>query len=237
MILYKVRYFCFRAALLLFVTIQLNAQTSARMIVDKESVPKVGITDKELLRFFLDEFMILEENVLSMEIIDATNNGFGKDDLIKVFPSDKIYFIPPSDTAQKIMNEWKFTVNYQIVTGYDPDAEYENLPTDGVEGEAIKAIFVSLVKGIHDNYQDMPIKLSLVRDALGVTNFEIWSISEDKLHYTAPPPAAPDTLIAHDVIHVIQSDTLIIQDTHFPDFLYIVKTVEDSVLSDSDFKQ
>ena len=68
------------------------------------------ISDPKLIEFFLFEFLITDTAVTKMEIIDATSNGFGIEDLVKCYPSERIYVPTPSDTAQKIMNAKRFGI-------------------------------------------------------------------------------------------------------------------------------
>ena len=88
-----------------------------RLTVEQVMVPKVTLADESLISFFVNEFFIPETLVTKIDIIDATGNGFGEKDLAITYPSREIYFIFPSDTAQAIMNDWKFTANFQIVGG------------------------------------------------------------------------------------------------------------------------
>lgn len=210
--------------LVLFFSTQTNTQSTEKFLVEQVSIPIVSIMDKNLINFFLEEFMIIEDNVERIEVIDATGNGFGEDDLIKLYPSNQIYFPVPSDTAQKIMNSWEFRANFRIDAENKPAEVYEELPTN----KAANAIFASLVRGLSYNYKDLPIKIRCERDSSGVT-FEMWGYNEEKLQFTPPPSPLPDSVVNFDVVHVIRSDTLVVADTTFNDFMYIFKTVSDTV--------
>ena len=85
--------------------------------VSQISVPVMSISDSRLIPMLMDEFFIPETLVTRIEIIDVGLNGFGAKDLVKVYPSDEIYFIEfISKKAQDLMNDWKFRANFQIIS-------------------------------------------------------------------------------------------------------------------------
>jgi len=160
---------------------QLQAQES-KITVEQDIVPKVSLKQDEMISFFIKEFFIPETLVTRIDIIDATGNGFGEKDLAITYPSGEIYFIFPSQSAQKIMNTWKFTPNFQIVgENLDPDI-YAELPTD----RAANNIFSTLIKGVERNYREDHLKIRFERTGTS-TIFEMWGYDPKMLKYTPPP--------------------------------------------------
>lgn len=192
--------------------------------VDQKMIRIASVTDQNLIQFFLFEFLITDTAVTKMEIIDATGNGFGIEDLVKCYPSERIYVPTPSDTAQKVMNGWKFTANYQIVTQNGPPDIFEGTKSDAAQN----GILAGLLRGLQRNYKDMPMKLYFERDAKTAT-FEMWGYSPSRLSYAPAPPAMPDTITSYDVLSVTYQDTLVVADTTIYDLLYISRTVSDTV--------
>ena len=192
--------------------------------VDQKMIRIATISDPKLIEFFLFEFLITDTAVAKMEIIDATGNGFGVEDLVKCYPSERIYVPTPSDTAQKVMNAWKFAANYQIVTQNSPAEIFEGTKTDASQN----AILAALLRGLQRNYKESPIKIYFERDAKTAT-FEMWGYNPTRLSYTPAPPAMPDTITSYDVLSVTYQDTLVVADTTIYDLLYISRTVSDTV--------
>jgi hypothetical protein len=223
----------------MFSSIETFSQDGNKITVDKISVPVVTIEDKDLIDFFLFEFFIAETLVTRLDVIDATGNGFGEDDLVKTYPSEAIYFPVPSDTAQKIMNNWQFKANFQIVTEHRPPEEFDppagragNLPNES----APNGIFAGILRGVNRNYSDQPMKILFERDDKGVT-FEMWGYNPAALNYTPPPPPVPDSVVTYDLVRVFRADTLMKADTKLYDLIYVYKTVSDTVYFESGRKE
>lgn len=209
---------------MLFILSTAPAAAQNGTTVDQKMIRIASITDQNLIQFFLFEFLITDTAVTKMEIIDATGNGFGIEDLVKCYPSERIYVPTPSDTAQKVMNGWKFTANYQIVTQNSAPDIFEGTKSDAPQN----GILAALLRGLQRNYKELPMKLYFERDAKTAT-FEMWGYAPSRLSYSAAPPAMPDTITAYDVLSVTYQDTLVVADTTIYDLLYISRTVSDTV--------
>ncbi len=147
--------------------------------VTQISVPMMSITDQSLIKLLMDEFFIPETLVTRMEIIDVGRNGFGPKDLVRIYPSDEIYFVEfVSKKAQDLMNNWEFKANFQIVAqNSDP-----NMVSDYTERKPAYNIFISLLRSLDKNYKDLPMKLKLERDSTTVM-FEMWDYNESALRF------------------------------------------------------
>lgn len=188
-----------------------------------------SITDQELIRFFIDAYLIPEEEVTEIRFIDATGNGFGEEDLIKCFPSGKTYYPIPSDTAQKIMNSWEFTSNFQNVTQIKEPEVFENLETD----KAANWILAGLLRRLNWNYNDLPMKIYFEQDTSTVV-FDMWGYNPNALQWKPPPPPPKVPETTYDILHVYRSDTLYVADTTYYDQFYIYRTVADTLFISQD---
>ncbi|NUM63671.1 hypothetical protein HUU39_00095 [candidate division KSB1 bacterium] len=84
--------------LLLVAGLPFAAWPQPQASVDQRLIRVATITQPGLIDFFLMEFLITDSPVMKMEIIDATANGFGVEDIVKCYPSERIYVPTPSDT-------------------------------------------------------------------------------------------------------------------------------------------
>lgn len=204
-----------------------------QVVIDQQMVATATVTEPSLIQFFLETFLIPEDNVNKLVFIDATGNGFGEDDLIKCFPSEKTYFLYPSDTAQKVMNQWQFTSNFQSVTQLSEPEVFEKLEKD----KAANWILAGLLRSINQNYKDIPIKIYFERDTTAVV-FEMWGYDPQALQWSPPPPPPRVPQTTYDMLHIWRSDTLFITDTTYYDQFFVYKSVADTVvISDEEFKK
>jgi hypothetical protein len=171
--------------------------------VDQRVQWVASITDPALIQTIVDELYINESRIDRIEVIDANNNGFSSKDLIKTFPSETIYFLEPvSESLQNEMNHWKFQANFSILANSNQTPErMEKIPVQKAE----YAIVASFLRGVTRNYLDVPLKVWIERDSLGM-NFQMWGYSDQNLQYNPSPPSG------YDLIYVYRSvaDTLIV---------------------------
>ncbi len=208
------------------------SQTARQVVIDQSMISTATVSDPELIAFFLEAYLIPEESVAKIQFIDATGNGFGEEDLIKCFPSEKTYYLFPSDTAQKVMNQWEFTSNFQSVTqNADPEV-FERLE----HNRAQNTILAALLKAVNWNYRELPMKIFFERDSNTVV-FDMWGYKSRALEYQPPPPPPKVPETTYDVLHVLRSDTLIIADTTYYDQFYIYRSVSDTLfISEEEFR-
>ncbi len=207
------------------------AQT--QVVVDQEMVSTATVSNPKLIRFFLDAYLIPEDSVTQIVFIDATGNGFGEDDLIKCFPSEKTYFLYPSDTAQQVMSQWKFTSNVQSVTRVGDASIFETLEKD----KASNWILAGLLQRLNLNYHDIPIKMYFERDSSAMV-FEMWGFNQDSLRWQPPPPPPKIPETTYDLLQLVKSDTLILSDTTYYDQFFVFKSMTDTVvISEEEFRK
>ena len=192
-------------------------QHKNKVEVNQISVPKVSLSDSELISFFMDEFFIPETLVTKMDIIDVSLNGFGENDIVKLYPSDNVYFLQfISDAAQKRMNQWEFKANFQI-TVQNEDVSFAE---DYESNKPAYNIFGAILKGLNQNYQDLPIKIRFERDSSTVL-FELWGHTENALKVIPKEePRVKDVLLEQIAVK---------SDTTLYDCIFVYKTRVDTV--------
>ena len=201
--------------------------------IDQQMVSIARVSDRFLIDFFIESYLIPEDSVKELHFIDATGNGFGEEDLIKCFPSERTYYLFPSDTAQKVMNDWQFTSNFQSVTrNVDPQV-FRDLGSD----KAQNAVLASMLESLNWNYSDLPMKMYFARDSSTVV-FDMWGFRPDALQWQPPPPPPSVPQTTYDLMHVMRSDTLIVTDTTYYDQYFIYRTVSDTlIISETEFRE
>lgn len=78
--------------------------------------PMVTLTDPAVIEQVLNDLLILMPNTLvSMNLVDVTENGYGPDDLLILNPTGNVHhldeYIPVS--LQALIAEWKFEADYR----------------------------------------------------------------------------------------------------------------------------
>jgi len=201
------------------ITIPLLAQnkTDSQGRVTQTSVPVMSIDSAKLIKLLMDEFFIPETLVTRMEIIDVGKNGFGPKDLVRVYPSNEIYFVEfVSQKAQQLMNDWEFKANFQIIA----QNTNPSVLNDHSENKPAYNIFISLLRSLGRNYKDYPIKLKLERDSSTVT-FEMWDYNEGELKFD---PGATKMLADR-----LTNQAYSFVDSTYYDCIFIYKTIVDTV--------
>jgi hypothetical protein len=192
--------------------------------LNQMEIPYAHITDSSLIQFFLEEFFITEENVVAIDVVDISRNGFGQDDIIITYPSRKVYTAPTSEAALSVAGEWKFKAEFEKDSEIRDPSFFDNSPTN----KAQNAILADLLRTIQRNYKDYPIQLRFSQDSTSF-RFQIWDYNPRALIYTPPPPPLPDTVITYDVVNIIREEKFVETDTTFYDVIYIFQSMADTL--------
>lgn len=221
------------STILLLMLPGLSFSQQQSVTIDQQMVSTAIVKDPELINFFIEAYLIPEESVTEIHFIDATGNGFGEEDLIKCYPSERTYYLFPSEDAQKIMNNWEFTSNFQSVTQNVDPAVFERLETDKAQNWILSA----LLRALNWHYQDQPIKIFFSRDSNTVV-FDMWGFNPQALAWQPPPPPPQVPRTTYDLMHILRSDTLIIADTTYYDQYFIYRSVADTLfMSEEEFRR
>ena len=198
------------------------------------------ITDRASIEWILDDFLIAEDPDLveRIEIIDVSNIGFGRDDIVVVYPSLNVYIVEqPSRELSEIMRSWGIQEQRRDASNeLSPDYFYPDF-ADTLNQEEMSArqvelvqssIISDLLESVNRNYRDKPISLRFERDQEGFT-FQIWNYDRDSFAFQPRPPAAPDSIGVYDFMYMVAADTIIIADTVMYDLMYINKSVQEII--------
>ena len=194
------------------------------------TVDKAIIIDQVLIKKIADEMLIpLEDEKLEkMEIIDITQDGFGKNDIAKVYPSGKYYRVTEiSDSLEEEMGSWKREASQDITFNLESSKDFYNLYEQRQSPQYL--LLSSIAYALERVYKEsLPIELYFRRDASGIT-FNYWGYDADSLTYRPSKPVDLESSTAYDLMYILQSDTTIITDTTLYDVMLIYKTLADTI--------
>lgn len=170
------------------------------------------VTDKESIDILLADFLIPEdvENVEKLEIIDVSNIGFGRDDIVVVFPSMNVYILDqPSEEISRVMRSWgiqeqRRDASIELTSEYFYPGSTQSIPESELQDQQIdlvqRSIISDLLESINRNYLDPDISLRFERDDEGFT-FQIWNYNDEAFSYSPRPRTAPDTVM-YDLMYI-----------------------------------
>ena len=204
-------------SLLLVMSSQRQASAQSSLVdVDQTTVQFAKVTDKRLIKLFLDDFMIPDDGIASLQIYDLNSDGFGEGDLVQTYPSGKVYLTTPTPKVQRLMNDWSFGGNIKFTARANDDPDrFENAP-DTVR--AMGGIFASMLRGIRRNYNGKPIKMYLEQNN-DVTSVQIWGYDPKLMRYQPLP------------VNKVPEEVPVMK------LIYLEKTVVDSVFTGSSFSR
>jgi len=201
--------------------------------------PVAVIEDPASIELILDAYLLIVDasEVEKIEIIDITNNGFGNDDFLIVYPSLEVFeLIDTPPEVEEIMRGWSFDEQQRDGLNLDPDYFYphhadtlESWELEETDMELVQSSLISdILLSLNRNYNELPFSLRLERDEDGFT-FQMWNFDEDAFRFTPRPPATPDSIAVHDMMYVFYSDSTIVADTTYYDLIYMNRTIEDVI--------
>lgn len=162
--------------------------------------PVVQVTDSASIDFLLYELFFLPlEPPTRMQVIDVTQNGFGPDDVMIVYPSVEVFVIPEfiPDTVQVVMSGWVPEVEYRMDSGNMSATALASLI--GSEPDSTRraegALLYDLVEAVERSYRDLPFSMLFQRDSIGFT-FQLWDYNRPSMTYTPRPEFVPDSSVA-----------------------------------------
>jgi hypothetical protein len=207
--------------------------------------PVAQLTDQAAIDELLSELIITpqipQDSISRVEVIDVTENGYGPDDLVVVYPTGETFNIDPSlvtGRVQEIMSSWQLRSEFQYDAANAPAETFrpDTVQADTLEADTTQAqfagglnrdrwaeygIMADLLESVQRNYQGEEVSILLEKEADGFT-MEMWNYEEQAMQHTAPPAGPPDTVRTRDVVYVVRSDSVVY------DVVYINRTVEET---------
>ena len=204
--------------------------------------PVAQITQRGAINRLMNELIITpripRDSVSRIEVIDVTENGYGPDDLVVVYPSGETFNIQPGMITERvadIMSSWRLESEFQYdgaliaADSLRPDTAQAGASQSdsmragaaGLRKPAQYSITADLLKAVQRNYAGDSLSVLLERTDRGLT-VEMWNYDESKMQFEPPDMGPPDTVRVRDMVYVVRSDSVVY------DVVYINKTVEET---------
>lgn len=206
------------------------------VVVEQKVVAMAIVRDRPIIE------MILEENTLPgidpdsveyLQILDATNNGFGDEDIVVVFPWQKAYTFFATKRLKDNMETWEVSAENQVVTENRAPEFFEQQPAADSTELAKNWMLASILRGVNNNYSDIPMKIYFERKRDGTIQFNTWGYNRQEEALKPQPDAyLPGRNIKnYDVYRVLRRDsvTRFISNTTLYDQIYIYHQTSDTV--------
>jgi len=218
------------ASILAFLIISSGTVAFAQPYIVPHSVDKAIIIDGLLIQRIADEMLITieDETPEKMEIIDITQDGFGKNDIAKIYPSGKYYRLTEiSDSLEEEIGTWKREVSLDITFNLEPSENFYKLYEQKHSPQYL--LLASVTHALERVYKDnLPIELYFQRDSSGII-FNYWGYDADSLIYSPGRPVGFESSTVYDLMYVLSNDTTFIADTTLYDLMFIYKTLVDTM--------
>jgi hypothetical protein len=195
-----------------------------------------SVTDTTVIREFLQQQSIpTTEQTDSLEIIDATGNGFGENDLVIVYPSKQTYSLMTIEEPLKsMMKDWRY--NAEQLTSPDTTSAqlFEDARADSTGKGGFKGLLAFILKGLELYYGGNTVEGAFRRDQ-NSSYLELLNYNKDALKYRKLETAAlSDTVHSYDLLQIVSRDTLVESDSTMYDVIYVYKTLHDTVYLPAD---
>ena len=199
------------------------AQSKEPIIAKRRAVPVATVRDPQTVKFFVEQFLIPETQIDSIDVIDIVGDGFNDKDILQVYPSKQLYNLSESDTAMNVMRNWQRGGFITVVASKNSRGQFEARSKYPVA----VSMFAGLARLLESTYEGK--QLTFLFDYNGITNtaeLMMWGHSEEELIKTPDPSKQ----FAHDLMIYVRSDTIEVAKPVY-DIVIIQQTVSDTVLT------
>lgn len=222
---------------------QVRAQGASEASFTQVTRPVAQLTNEAAINELLEETLITpqipRDSISRVEVIDVTENGFGPDDLVVVYPGGSTYTLNASmvtGRVEEIMSDWVLESEFRNDAAIAPPSTFrpDTARADTVQADTVQTqprlprdewaeygITADILETVQRNYQGGPLSILLEKDSEGFT-IEMWGYNTQAMEHQAPPAGPPDTVRTRDLVYVVRSDSVIY------DVVYINKTVKET---------
>lgn len=221
-----------RLIIILHFWIVIPLACAQKIQVEPYQVHRTFVNDPTLIEIFRQE-QLLESNMQidSIEVIDATRNGFGQGDLMVIYPSKNMYpLIAVEKKLHNIMSSWEFDENLAFTSPYIHSQD--NFGIAEQWKDPFVGMLAFILEGLELYYPQGERIMGSFRYQKDekIAAIVLWDFSENDLVYRPRKSGGiADTLEAYDILQVVKQDTVFLSDSTLFDAIYIYKTITDTV--------
>ncbi|MCA9732136.1 MAG: hypothetical protein H6696_02180 [Deferribacteres bacterium] len=208
--------------------------------VEQMMVLTAIIQDNKIIETILTEngLPVNPDSVEYLQIIDVTDNGFGDEDVVVVYPWRKAFTFIATGNLKEMMDQWEMDTENRMVTKNADPRHFEQIETSDSTTMAKNWMLASILRGVNNNYSDVPMKIYFERKNDGTINFNTWGYStkKDAIKWKKPAYMPGEPIKNYDVfrVHRVDSVTKYISNTTLYDQIYIYHQTKDTVFIASD---
>ena len=205
------------------------------VVVKPYNVYQAFVYDPTLIEEFRQGQMLEPDlEIDSIEVIDATRNGFGIGDLIVVYPSKQIFHLMAiEEPLRSIMSSWTYDANKLYSAPFITSAELRNSARELQSPYA--GLLYYLLRGLELYYPGGEYIEGFFRKDTETSFIELWNFDQAKLNYRESEGiGVSDTLRFFDILKVEANDTVFLSDSTLYDAIYIYKTITDTIFVPQD---
>jgi hypothetical protein len=189
---------------------------------------KATVTDPVLMAQLLRQQSIPAEGALdSIEIIDATADGFGGNDLVVLYPSKQVFTLMAVEEPLKtVMDNWHYNLEQRTT----PHTHSRELAEQArTERSPFAGLLGYIVHGLEAYYGGTTVEGAFRRDE-ATSYLALWNFAPDSFRYAEQSGSGvADTLRYYDLLQVVRHDTTYVADSTLYDVIYVYKTYHDTV--------
>lgn len=166
-----------------------QSQRASAQHFDQLTRPVASIEQEALIETILGELLILVPDtaaVTRVEVVDLTDNGYGPDDVLILYPTLDTYLLPGDVPArvQEVMKRWELEADYRLDASL---AESEKVEEEAHRRQsATDALSGTVIAALGRYYHTAEIDLRLSRDETGL-RLEMWNFDPAAMQYVPPP--------------------------------------------------
>ena len=180
--------------------------------VEHEVISVAYIFEPKLIRTLIETNLIPidPDSVEKIRFIDLTNNGFGNEDMMTLFPSRMSFPFLVDSALANGMESWTFNTGEQVIARDTSALFYEQLAEKEPKRKAVNGILAGILRALNSNFHGETIKIYFERTATHNIRLDMWGFTDSTDIFYGQNPETWNTnpLSRIDTVIVVKRDTV-----------------------------